>query len=1768
MTQNKSASTQSAASRSFLKPRALEPRVLFDAAAVETAVAVAAEAAPDAPAVDAAALFAAPATGRHEAYFVDTAVPNYQALLSQVPAGAEIFLINRDQPGLAQINAALAASGTTFDAIHLVSHGADGAIRLGNEVLTNSNLAAHTDALATLGSHLTSDGDLLLYGCDVASSGEGAWFLANLATLTGADVAASTDATGGPTGDADLEATAGTGPVTTDPWAAVSLLSAPLQLDGVYAGSEAGDASQPDQLGGAVDGSGEWIVGGGSGEVQAWKISGITRSEQRLTASGTGATFGQGVAIDGNTLVVGEPGRGTRGWIYIYQLNSAGDSWGLVRSVDMSTIPGIGGSAIGPWGDPSFGSSQWLAISGNHIAVGIPNEGSGGGGGQVAWIADKSSTGNWSAAIDGTNSGIFNEPSGADSNSHARFGASVALDEGLLVVGSPGYDRVDDSGYLGDDTGSYGSVFIYNWTAGSTGGPTTTAPAVTLVGENDINGVDQGSGVKNARFGAAVDIEYFNGKYTIVAGAPGEGNGEVYIYQTTSADVATIGAASNIHGQATSDDNFGLAVAVSQNRILVGAPNQATGETAVWFYQTPGDWGSLNTSTPASSGIYVKTFTASSYGGAGGDRFGRGLAFIQGNIIAAGAPLFSSDDRGAVAFFYARTPVAVNDPVNIGENAGATTINVLGNDIFQSENPATVPLTLLTATQTGEGLFAWNSSTRTFTFNPNGKYEYLSQGETGTATIKYTLTAQLGGVAFSTTATVTVTIDGANDAPQQSAGLSNITVPLTNEPNTNPSGTPVVSSGNITIPTNAFFDIDQSDILTYTLLSVTPVGGAPAAPAGFITFNGTTPVTNLGSYNNATGANTGNIRYNLTGMTANTSYVITIRASDGKGGTADTSFTFNVARANQNPEIVGGGVPNFTDAVEDNVFTKPLTSYFTDPDPQTGLYPESLTYTVISQTGPGPEWLTVSAAGTISGVASNDNVGLHTVVVRATDIFGNWIEDTFTVSVTNTNDAPVLTNDIDRKIAIRGETWGFNVTTGAVTWGGGGAPTDNPGPYFTDIDNSIADGRSPSSNDVITYRAYDALSGQEITASAGSSNAPWLRFNGTSFSGTPDSVLGKVITIRLDAIDRVGGAAGPIGGTTSTLFEIGVFPRDGASAVGTGLQPVEGGGRLGYDLAISSDNGRWMVVGEPGGNNGSGEIHIYENTAYATATAMPVWAYRTTFTTAATDARLGTSVDISADGRFIIAGAPLENNGAGAVYYYRFDDSAAVDAASNVWEAGHAEVAAGSLVFKGVSPDANAGDRFGSAVAINENGAFVLVGAPQDDEAGTNAGAAYMFGFGAATGSGKRLPTADTGEAASARAGDLYGSSVAFDQNMLVIGAPRDDHSGKADAGSAYVYSTDNTSFIKLIKSSGVNTADYFGTNVDVESFDGRNRVVVVVGTPNDDALATNAGAVYVYRSDGMVADNGDGNGTLQTLVQQSRVTAYDGDALENFGYSVAVDVEGDTATGALRMVVGGDLNGTSSGASYAFRYYALGNGQSGWVAQRVQPPVDPVTVNASNQYGFAVDIAGSRVIVGGPNADRSSTGAAGIYYYYNVAAGTKSPIETTPTSFSGLMGKELGTGAPDPVAVSTPAPAAFVAESWATPRLGELLRPVESWRLERPAANEAAAAEPLRGGEGIAGDLLFDLRTLKGKKLAMLFDPADPKAGVKVPVAPEARVPADKPVDAAPSGEDKVPAAPAPAAEAAVPGVGLGSQLQAVQGARARQQADRLLSSLSSLSA
>ncbi|MFL9597113.1 DUF4347 domain-containing protein [Aeromonas veronii] len=175
---------------------ALEPRMLFDGAMAAT---VAEAAQPDAATAEAQP----PAK---EVVFIDSAVPDHQQLAQGVKPGVEVVVLDAGGDALAQI-ADWAANHTGYDAVHIISHGAEGQVRLGNLTLTSANLASYATQLSTLGEALNPNGDLLLYGCDIAA-GSGANLIASLASITGADVAASTDDTGGK-GDWQLEASTG-----------------------------------------------------------------------------------------------------------------------------------------------------------------------------------------------------------------------------------------------------------------------------------------------------------------------------------------------------------------------------------------------------------------------------------------------------------------------------------------------------------------------------------------------------------------------------------------------------------------------------------------------------------------------------------------------------------------------------------------------------------------------------------------------------------------------------------------------------------------------------------------------------------------------------------------------------------------------------------------------------------------------------------------------------------------------------------------------------------------------------------------------------------------------------------------------------------------------------------------------------------------------------------------------------------------------------------------------------------------------------------------------------------------------------------------------------------------------------------------------------------------------------------------------------------------------------------------------------------------------
>src|SRR3569623_645665 len=183
---------------------ALEPRIVFDGAAgVDVAHAVAdrphvmTDPTPVPPPIQVRAADPAKDNGRKEAVFVDTSVGNYQTLIDGVRPGVEINLIDAGHSGLTELSE-WAETHSCYDAIYILSHGSQGQVHLGTDTLTRTDLSSATVRLelSTIGHALSSDGDLLLYGCDVAVGSDGQRFIEELGAATGADVAASTEATG------------------------------------------------------------------------------------------------------------------------------------------------------------------------------------------------------------------------------------------------------------------------------------------------------------------------------------------------------------------------------------------------------------------------------------------------------------------------------------------------------------------------------------------------------------------------------------------------------------------------------------------------------------------------------------------------------------------------------------------------------------------------------------------------------------------------------------------------------------------------------------------------------------------------------------------------------------------------------------------------------------------------------------------------------------------------------------------------------------------------------------------------------------------------------------------------------------------------------------------------------------------------------------------------------------------------------------------------------------------------------------------------------------------------------------------------------------------------------------------------------------------------------------------------------------------------------------------------------------------------------------
>ncbi|MDJ0784048.1 MAG: DUF2341 domain-containing protein, partial [Desulfosarcinaceae bacterium] len=312
----------------------LEPRVLFsadiapgiDPASIETQVVTADEnrETPSQIESEPETAAAAVAENRWELVLVNANVADADDLVSEIQAGdanriIEVVTLDAEQDGIDQVSEIL-AERSDLSAVHVISHGSDGQINLGNTWLNETTLRANSDAVSNWGSALTDSGDILFYGCSIAAEDDGQALVGNLATLTGADVAASDDPTGHKDlgGDWELEHHAGSIEATVAPSAQIQASYRELLAvingttgDDVLLGTDGSDVI-------SADAGADVLVGGGGddqllGEAGAdvFRFTGAQDGDVYTVDGGTDTDtidlteFGAGtVTDDGATIVV------------------------------------------------------------------------------------------------------------------------------------------------------------------------------------------------------------------------------------------------------------------------------------------------------------------------------------------------------------------------------------------------------------------------------------------------------------------------------------------------------------------------------------------------------------------------------------------------------------------------------------------------------------------------------------------------------------------------------------------------------------------------------------------------------------------------------------------------------------------------------------------------------------------------------------------------------------------------------------------------------------------------------------------------------------------------------------------------------------------------------------------------------------------------------------------------------------------------------------------------------------------------------------------------------------------------------------------------------------------------------------------------------------------------------------------------------------------------------------------------------------------------
>jgi hypothetical protein len=290
--------------------------------------------------------------------------------------------------------------------------------------------------------------------------------------------------------------------------------------------------------------------------------------------------------------------------------------------------------------------------------------------------------------------------------------------------------------------------------------------------------------------------------------------------------------------------------------------------------------------------------------------------------------------------------------------------------------------------------------------------------------------------------------------------------------------------------------------------------------------------------------------------------------------------------------------------------------------------------------------------------------------------------------------------------------------------------------------------------------------------------------------------------------------------------------------------------RTGYDRTAQSvalaDDVETAFIGIMGKNPQgllNGAVHVFSRSEGS-------WRQQTTLVPdeSSEDSYFASEITVTDDGRTVLVGSLSENNEngqrAGAAYVFTSNDGS--------W----------TQQTNLLPNDGDSGDLFGRSVAVADGGSTALIGAVADEDPnGENAGSAYVFASndGSWTQHAKLVPT-------EGDEGGRFGTSVALANNgsAALLGAPLDDDPNGNESGSVYVFTRNGESWIqqaKLVPEDG-DSNDEFGDQVAVTD-DGRTALIGAL--LDEDPNGEGTGAAYVFSQNGdswtqqakLLAENG-----------------------------------------------------------------------------------------------------------------------------------------------------------------------------------------------------------------------------------------------------------------------------------------------------------------------